>query len=234
MLSDSAYKRLWLNIWQPGEGDALDAQLVEAAICRDLTDSPIPGYTYVGGFDAGITSDHAAWVVVGAKPNYPVVHVARVRDWAPNRPVGAGGKLEVDLQEVQDTIRADVQAYGITGVFYDPHECRLSGQQLRKDGINAQEVNFTGKSLDLMARSLLVAFREARIELYNDRLLVNDLMRLTIVERPFGMRLSATRDENGHADRATALAIVLPIALQISELPPRRIDGLGDTLLSSY
>jgi hypothetical protein len=45
---------------------------------------------------------------------------------------------------------------------------------------------------------------------------VADLGRLTIVEKSYGYRLEAVRDEHGHADLATALAIALPIAVEQS------------------
>jgi len=71
-----------------------------------------------------------------------------------------------------------------------------------------------------MARSVLQIFRNRRIALYPDDGLVDDLHRLTIVEKSYGHKLQATRDERGHADRATALAIVLPTAIDWSVLVP--------------
>jgi phage terminase large subunit-like protein len=233
-LPPAAYLRLHRNIWSRGEGDALDPNWVEGAIKREKPIlEPLPGFSYILGLDASISSDHTSTVIIGTRKSSGTIpiHVARVRDWAPDRPVGAGGALEVDLQEVQDTIREDAITYGLTGVLYDPHECRLSGQQLRKLGINAQPVDFVGKNLNKMAHALINGFRDSRIELYNDPLLVEDLLRLVIEERPYGMRLSATKDEHGHADRATAFAIVLPTALEIADLPPTRPDGLGNRLL---
>ena len=78
-----------------------------------------------------------------------------------------------------------------------------------------KEVPFTGKNLDLMATTLLDVFRSRRIELFNCPPLIADLRRLTIEEKSYGYRLSATRDEAGHADTATAFAIALPIAVEM-------------------
>ena len=44
---------------------------------------------------------------------------------------------------------------------------------------------------------------------------VRDLGKLSIVERQKGFKLEATRDEYGHCDRATALAMLLPWANEI-------------------
>ena len=56
--------------------------------------------------------------------------------------------------------------------------------------------------------------------MYGHRALVADLSRLTIVEKSYGYKLEAVRNESGHADLATALAIALPIAVERSGHPP--------------
>jgi len=71
-----------------------------------------------------------------------------------------------------------------------------------------------------MARDLLSAFRGGQIEMYNNPQLINDLSRLTIAEKSFGYKLEAASDEEGHADRAVALAIALPQALYLCQSEP--------------
>ena len=66
-----------------------------------------------------------------------------------------------------------------------------------------------------MASTLLDVFRSRRIELFDCPQLIADLRRLTIEEKSYGYRLSATRDDKGHADLATSLAVALPIAVEL-------------------
>jgi hypothetical protein len=69
-----------------------------------------------------------------------------------------------------------------------------------------------------MARDLLTAIRNKRLELYPDNALIDDLFRLSIVERRYGLRLEAVSDDRGHADRAIALAIALPVAMELASI----------------
>lgn len=230
ILPNSAYKRLWLNQWTRGEGDALEAEDVYAAITlKGPINEPLEGFSYIAGLDLGITRDHSSMVIVGAKPGYPKVHVAQVHNW---RPPGDG--REIDMSQIEAAIRDAWRVFELTGLFYDPNECRYLSQKIRASGLRMEEVTFTGKNLVNMASAVLQGFREHRVELYPDDLLVNDLLRLVIVEKSYGYRLEATRDEHGHADRATALAIVLPVALEISGMADWIDDGLGDRLVGQY
>ena len=105
--------------------------------------------------------------------------------------------------------------------------------------MNADPVSFTGQGATEMASTLLECFRSRVLDLYPDEDLMRDLGRLSIQERPSGgYRLSGTRDEHGHADRAMALAIALPLAWQaIGEVvyvdgpptPPARRFRRGDS-----
>ena len=126
--------------------------------------------------------------------------------------------------------------YGVTGVFYDPWQAEYMAQTLRNDGVRMEPMPFTGQNLTKMASVLLETFRSRRIDLYPDAQLIADLERLSIVERSYGYRLESTRDETGHADRATALAIALPIATEVSAVLPMPVnpDGLGDNLLTWF
>ncbi len=67
--------------------------------------------------------------------------------------------------------------------------------------------SINGQRLDQMARDLVTTFRNRKIELYPDDNLLNDLYRLSIVERRYGYKLETVSDERGHANTATALAI---------------------------
>ena len=85
------------------------------------------------------------------------------------------------------------------------------------------ECTFTPQNKDIMAKSLLEAFVNRLILLYDDSQLTRDLMRLRIKEGPVGLRLDATKDDSGHCDKATALCIALPSTLCVArEGPPQQ------------
>lgn len=224
MLPGPAFRRLWLNQWVRGTGDALEPSDIEA--CCTLAEVPDRGWndwTHIQGLDLGVKHDHAALVTLGCCPGQGKVRLAHVRSW---KPVNG----EVDLVAVQAGVKEAAERFGSTVTFYDPHQCALMAQQLRRDGLRMEERPFVGKHLNEMASTLLQTFSARRIELYRDEELIRDLLRLTIAEKSYGYKLEAVSDEYGHADRAIALAIALPTAAEISQLPMLGSDGLGDRL----
>jgi L-alanine-DL-glutamate epimerase-like enolase superfamily enzyme len=118
-------------------------------------------------------------------------------------------------------------------ILFDPHQAILLAQQLAARGLTLFEMPFTGPNCNKMASALLQAFRERRIDLYRDAdgdRLIDDLGRLTIVEKSFGYKLEASHDPNtGHADRAFALAIALPAALEaaMTYTPDHQYESYG-------
>jgi phage terminase large subunit-like protein len=135
-------------------------------------------------------------------------YLAHCESWAPP-PNGT-----ISLETVRQAIIAAHGRFRLDGLFYDPFQCALMAEQLAGLGIPMYPVPFTPTNLDAMARALLSAFRDRSIHLYRDPDLLRDLSRLSIVERPAGFRLHATRDQHGHCDRATAFAIGLPAAME--------------------
>jgi hypothetical protein len=226
MLPGSAYRRLWLNQWQRGTGDALEPADIEAACTIVNPSTRYDGWTHIQGLDLGIKHDHAALCVMACKPGAGRVKLASIQSWKPPDT----GRKEVDLIEVKAAVRAAFIQYGSTVTFYDPHQCELMAQELRAEGFRMEPMTFVGQNLTRMASTLIQVFSGHKIDLFRDKQLVDDLLRLSIVERPYGYRLDAVSDDRGHADRATALAIALPTAAEISELPIQFNDGLGARL----
>jgi hypothetical protein len=97
-----------------------------------------------------------------------------------------------------------------------------------------REMTFTGKNLNLMASTLLDVFRSRRLQMYKHDALVADLSRLTIEEKAYGYRLSAIRNEHGHCDLATALAIALPIAVGEADNLPNILQVMFGPGASDY
>ena len=86
-----------------------------------------------------------------------------------------------------------------------------------------REVPFVPANLNIFAKALLECFRNRRIELYPNRDLIRDLERISIIERPFGYKLDSIADEEGHADRATALVMLLPAMMAILDTPIKNV-----------
>ena len=211
--SAERFARLFFGQWSSGSGDCLDPEDIKAAIRFEgpLTgrDADFRQWQFVGGLDLGIKHDHSAFVVLGVKSGEERIRLAWVQNWKPPR----GG--QVDLAGVERHIVEINQRMHLRMLRYDPHQCQGTAQRLRRMGIMTEEVTFVGSNLDLMATTLMETFRSQLIDLYDHKQLIRDLGRLTIEEKPYGQKLTAISDADGHADTATALAIALPYAVRL-------------------
>lgn len=221
MLPRAAYRRLWLNIWTAGEGDALDPDDIEAAITipsamisRDHHNRLRPPgsgmWQFLAGLDLGVNHDHAALVVLGMQSGSPRLRLAHCQSWKP------GESGQVDLAAVMQGVRDAHRRFFLSKLLYDPHQAVLMAQTLGREGLLTEPMNFVGQNLNLMATRLLAVFRTRIIDLYRASELVRDLSRLTIMEKPWGFKLESARTEDGHADTAIALAICLPAAEELA------------------
>lgn len=208
--SRARFLRLWWGIWASTSGDALD----EADILAAVDDSLGPmrgmqeGYSFVAGLDLGIKQDHSALVVIGIDRKTQRLRLADAKSWKP-----CPTTHRVNLITVEREVLEANKRFGLSVVGYDPYQAALLAQRLELQLVKMQEVTFTGNNLNTMASTLLDVFRSRRLTLYDHPQLIADLGRLSIDEKSYGHRLSATRDESGHADLATALAIALPLAI---------------------
>jgi len=149
-------------------------------------------------------------VVLGKHSDLQIAHLVYCNWWTP----GAAGR--VDLEAVEKAVIEQHKRFRFNSVQYDPHQAQYMADRLRKAGVNMVEVPFVGKHLNEMASTLLEVFRSHQIRLFDCPRLAEDLQRLMIVEKSFGFKLEAIRDEGGHADTATALALALPALRRLS------------------
>lgn len=227
MLPAEAFRRLWLNEWVQGTGDAIDPDDIAAAITRpgpmtvaEIRAARVP-WAFAGGLDLGIKHDHSAISILGTQYGSGRIRLAACESWAPTK----GNQVDVEAVE-KSAIRLHEQ-FGLAGYWYDPSQAQYLAQRLRRRGIEMVEVSFVGKSADLMARDLMTSFRGRQIELYDDPRLIHDLHQLTIMQRRRGYALAAVADETGHADRAIAMAMPLPAMVEASydDAPPLTDDA---------
>lgn len=221
LLSESAYKRLWLNIWASDIG-GLSAEDIRACTVLDG-----PQYEfrhdrspYIAGLDLGIRHDHSAFVVLCSDVMRQRTELVMSKSWKP--PVGG----EIKIEKVESEVLEAQRRFHLDAVIYDPHQAVHLAQRLRDRGVNMIEMPFTPRNCDLMATELLKAFSNRLIGLYDDQELLHDLLRLQIVERQSGFKLQATRDETGHCDRAVALSMVLPYGISWTR---ERLEEMHET-----
>lgn len=226
LLPPFAYAQYWGNHWQAEAGNALSEADVRACV---VLDGPIPwreqGMGYGLGVDIGLSRHHAAIVVVATDFQRRKIQVVDVLDFSP--PV----KVEHVFQAILDAR----DRFGVNYVAADPWQFAHAGQRLVQEGFHVEFVKPVGQVLDTQASTLLEIFKDRNIELYDDALLIGDLLRLAIVPRSYGYRLQSPETETGHGDRASALANILPYALEatITLSGTAVADGLGGSIFGA-
>ena len=78
------------------------------------------------------------------------------------------------------------------------------------------EMTFSSpKNLNTMAANFIQVVNSEKLKCYDDEngTLRSDFGKFCIVEKPYGYKLEAVRDESGHADVGTALVITMPAAV---------------------
>ncbi len=213
--SPTRYLRLWAGQWVHGGGDAIDPADVAACVTlKGPMEGWAQGWSFLGALDLGIRHDHSCVVIVGFKPGESRrARLAYVQTWKP----GASGR--VDLERVEAETLEAAKRFRLIECRYDPWQAQLMAARLMRQGLPMGEVPFVPKTLDLMAKALMNTFRNRKLDLYPEPDLMRDLERVNIVERSWGYKLEAAHDEDGHADRAIALAMLLPAFLNLLDLP---------------
>jgi len=116
---------------------------------------------------------------------------------------------EVDFAAIEAAVAAAHRMYGLASVAFDPTQAEYMGQRLRAMRVPVVPVPFTGPSIQVMAQEVLSAFTDKLIDLFPDDDLLADLSRISVIEKAYGIKLVSPRDERGHGDSATALALAL-------------------------
>lgn len=205
----SVFNRLWQGRWASGRGDAMSEDAIENCFCLDGPSQYDLAWRYIAGLDLGVSHDHSGLAVVGINPKLQRVRLAYFRAWEPDPATG-----EVDLMQVEEACSAVSQYYHIEWFGYDPSQAKLMAQRLTKRLVRMYEVRFTPNNLGQMAQAFLQLVAAGKLECYDeDGRLRRDFGKFSLVERLYGVRLEALKDEYGHADVGTALVICLPRAL---------------------
>jgi len=233
------YQRLWLNQWVRETGEGLDWSDIEAALTLPGPQGHDTNLVYIGCLDVGIRNDHSAFVVIGLDSINERYKVHYVTSW---KPADYGG--QVLLSDVKRDVLELHKTYKFRLLVYDAWNAvdivqELSQQAARMAGIgqcpplNLCEFRFQAQGQLEMAEALLHIFRNHKIDLYRDEDLLNDLLRIQIEDKGIGYKVTAKRDDLGHADRGIALAMGLAEGMKGMKIlrEPRYDDGLGDSLI---
>jgi hypothetical protein len=231
LLPSIAFKRLWMNQWTTGGGDALTEADIAAAFRADLAPqfSAVPGFEYVAGLDLGVSRDSSALVVLGVRRSHAghgMIRLAAAKTWKPTP------GCRVNLTEVEDAIAEAHARFGLKACNYDPWNAAHLASRLQAGGLSMYSHNLgkhhqtsrvtmvettpTPKNLQAMATVLIEAFNDHRIELFPLPELHRDLRRLRVEEKSYGFRLTAPRDATGHGDLGTAFTLALLAASDIA------------------
>jgi hypothetical protein len=202
------FARLWRGVWSSGEGDGLNPADIAACATLKGPQRPRTDRIYCAGLDLGINRDHSAFCILAADPTTGMVELAALQSW---NPADYGGK--VDLIEIRQAIKTAHSFYHFAGCKYDFWQAEYMAQELAAEGVPMSETKLNAEDLNIITRSLLDAFANRRVAIYPHDGLTRDLLRLRVKETLTGFKLTAVRDDSGHADRAMALCLALPAAL---------------------
>lgn len=233
-----AFARLWENQWSTGGGDALTPDDINAAFSNDVTkiNGAQDGWEYVAGLDLGIKRDCSAIVILGVKRTYEghgQIRLAHTRLWRP-RP-----GVHIQIADVERAILALHGRFNLQCLNCDPWNATYLMQRLQATGMGdishdagtygwrkvpIVEVPQTGSTLQKMATVVVEAFTDRRVVLYDDPDLRRDLFKLRIEDKPYGFRLKSPHDSDGHGDLASAFALAM---LAASDMTGTTIGEVG-------
>ena len=106
--------------------------------------------------------------------------------------------------------------YRFRKVYVDPYQGEKMAEDLRREGVPIELRAQSGGTLMQQASELLSVVREKKLRIYDDEMIVGDLRKASILERPSGgFRLLFTRGSklgSPHGDAATSLTLALVAA----------------------
>ncbi|MEZ6119024.1 MAG: hypothetical protein R3C28_20985 [Pirellulaceae bacterium] len=152
-------------------------------------------------------------------PHQGRIRLADNRLWTPMH-----GK-KINLTEVEDYIRQLDRRFQLNCVAFDPWQAEHLAQRLefeKQIRLRSQtrlqtkpwmrEVPPTSTNLRDMAGLVIECFVDRRLELYECSQLRNDLVKLRVEEKSYGVRLVSPRDSSGHGDTFSAFGLALLLA----------------------
>lgn len=214
VLGSDEYRRLYENKWLSDSTTGIPHSQIMAAttLPGPRVDAEHDYDVILAGLDIGLTNDRTSLVIMGASFKRRTVELINHHTWRPKD--YSDGRI--DLADVEEVILMEHgRLGGIDAVFADQWQAARSLELLAAAGIDCHEVIFSSaKTIREMGRRFVTGFRNGTVVLYFDEVLEEDLLAIEIsyseIARTY--RLTAPRDETGHADSAFAAAIVIMVA----------------------
>jgi hypothetical protein len=212
-LRPSQYERLVLNLWAEDEDRAVSEEDWQRAAKDYLPQGPHHGTTYLMSVDIGILND-ATVMAIGHKeaadPDNPFgpqkVVVDHLERWKGSK------KTPIQLSAVERWIINAVPQWNSCEVHADPTQYQGSLQRLNSHGVRAAEFPFSATSVGELATALVQAFRNHQIEVPDNEVLKEELLRVRLRESAPGVtRLD--HDRGGHDDQAVAIGMLCRLLL---------------------
>jgi len=132
--------------------------------------------------------------------------LAQMVSWSPTE------KGKIQIEDVEKTVLDMSLKFPGMKVGCDPWNAAYLIQRLSGKGVDIKQTDFSPSNLKTMCSQVLEVFSEGLIDLFDDSLLVTDLLALQVQEKTYGLRLISPRGPSGHGDSATSLAIALLLA----------------------
>lgn len=158
-LSESMFRRLFMNEWTSGEDRLVSAEDLSACVTLDGPLDPIAGMRYLIGLDVGLKRD--ATVACLCHLEGGVVTLDRVAVWhgTSHRPVKLG--------EVEEWLAQAARGYQAS-IVADPWQSAQLCERLRRRGVSIREFVFSAQSVGRIASTLYLLLRERALRLPDD------------------------------------------------------------------
>jgi len=230
LLLPKQYERLWLNNWTDSVGDALDEELIKAALRGNL--SPIDArerdYFYVAGLDLGLSSDGTGLTVLGKHIKTGRLRLAKVLTWKPTK------QKSVSIEEVEKELLAINEKFRFQRIYCDNWQTMQMIERLNRRGLRIEGVSVNASMYAKIARSILSLFGDSMIELYHHVELLKDLRSISLIEHPPGnIRIKLPESNNGHCDAAMSLFLAIEAANVTRQMPYLGVPVIRHSSLNS-
>jgi len=221
-LTESSYRRLFLNEWTAAEDRLTTASDVAACVTLDGPLAHDSRWFYAVGVDVGVKHDRTVGAVCHLEPlgtsegrGLKVV-LDRMNVWR------GSPRAPVQLNEVEEWIAQAAITFGGAPVSIDPWQAVGMSQRLRERGIPVFEFTFSASSVGRLALTLYSLLRDHALAIPNDPELIDELLNVRLRETSPGV-YRMDHDPDKHDDRAMALCLASHLLLEAAEAPEEEL-----------
>ncbi|MBI4430972.1 MAG: hypothetical protein HY587_04600 [Candidatus Omnitrophica bacterium] len=221
------YARLFENLDVPQAGNFIS--LNELELCIDPSLNPVErgkeGLAYFVGFDYGRKHDRSACVTVHQQEDGLII----VGDlWFTKGSRESPVKFEV----VENYLLNLASRFSLGGALVDPFQMQNSMEKLQ-DAIPMSEFVFNQASWNILAQNLYHAIHFAKLRMFANSVLKNELLQLRLIETPQGLKFDHERKKGYYSDIATALALAVTACMRFGNALGDDAVFVPDTILDA-